>query len=183
VETSAHDFLYEYFPHWYADVHEEELPTCLKNREVGRRRSISSSSTRNTGSIMELNNGAMKGVEMMEDDGADGRRSFLMGMDGWMEQQPTLVMNDDELLAEEELKDEVIANTVLTTPTSNWQRKMTAKRESITKEEEQEFLHGFLSTSNEGATNKKSVRTKTKNIQEEASRKLQERLVSLAMTA
>ena len=38
VETSAHEFLYDRFPHWYADVPEDSLPICLRDGEIARRR-------------------------------------------------------------------------------------------------------------------------------------------------
>lgn len=34
VETSAHEFLYDNFPHKYANVPEEELPLCVYDREM-----------------------------------------------------------------------------------------------------------------------------------------------------
>lgn len=37
VETSAHNKLYEHFPQWYSDVSEENLPTCVRDREIRRR--------------------------------------------------------------------------------------------------------------------------------------------------
>lgn len=37
VETSAHDFLYGYFPSRYHDLSEDDLPMCLREREMARR--------------------------------------------------------------------------------------------------------------------------------------------------
>lgn len=39
VETSAHNKLYEHFPHLYSDVSEDDLPVCVRDREIRRRTS------------------------------------------------------------------------------------------------------------------------------------------------
>mmetsp|Transcript_55051 Transcript_55051/g.117007 ORF Transcript_55051/g.117007 Transcript_55051/m.117007 type:complete len:337 (+) Transcript_55051:65-1075(+) len=155
VETSAHNFLYEYFPRWYAGVREEDLPECLKSREVARRA---------TGTV-QLNRA--RGVEPGAVDG-------LMGMDGWMEQEDG--MTDAELLLMGvELEDD---SNVAKETTSMWERKTTARRANIIEEEERDFSRRFMPS--EGA---KTGLVETKKIQEEASRKFQEQLVGLAMTA
>ena len=172
METSAHEFLYEYFPHWYAEVHEEDLPTCLKSLEVARR----------VTGLVESNRA--RGVK-------SGSADSLMGMDGWME--PMMMVRavvDDELLAEaafekrQEAPDE--SNT-----TSTWQRRITEKRASIIEQEEQEFSRGVNNMSSDSSLSSQSKLSEsaknglmeTKKIQEEAARKFQERLMSAAMTA
>jgi hypothetical protein len=37
VETSGHDLLYGYFPSRYQDLSEDDLPMCLREREMARR--------------------------------------------------------------------------------------------------------------------------------------------------
>jgi hypothetical protein len=37
VETSAHESLYNNFPYKYANIPEDELPVCIKDREISRR--------------------------------------------------------------------------------------------------------------------------------------------------
>lgn len=146
VETSAHETLYEYFPLWYADVREEDLPHCLMDREVARRATNLVQSNRARG---------------VESDVAGG----LMGVDGWME------------LEEGELEGDQSATAA---SAWTWQRKLTLKRERIVEREERDFSRGFAVAGLEGA---KTGAVERKKAREEAPRKLQERLVSLAMTA
>mmetsp|Transcript_21985 Transcript_21985/g.53211 ORF Transcript_21985/g.53211 Transcript_21985/m.53211 type:complete len:309 (+) Transcript_21985:87-1013(+) len=169
VETSAHEFLYEYFPHWYYEVREEDLPICLMGREVARR----------VTGLVESNRA--RGV-------GEGRDSYLMSIDGWMEAASTADVASSELLAEadfERRRGGAMAS-------SDWQRRMTEKRENIIKQEEQAFSLGFVSSPAETSFQRKSQNNhknsgvfeiETKKIQQEAARKLQERLMSVAMTA
>lgn len=168
VETSAHEFLYEYFPHWYYEVREEDLPNCLMGREVARR----------VTGLVELNRA--RGV-------GEGRDSYLMGMDGWMEAS-TADVASAELLAEADFE----RRQGVATATSDWQRRMTERRASIIKQEEQDFALGFVSSpaelsfqrkSQSNAKNSGKWEFETKKIQEEAARKLQEGLINVAMTA
>mmetsp|Transcript_139 Transcript_139/g.262 ORF Transcript_139/g.262 Transcript_139/m.262 type:complete len:311 (+) Transcript_139:105-1037(+) len=176
VETSAHEFLYEYAPHWYHGVREEDLPHCLKSREMERRL---------TG-LMELNRS--RGVDTSTD-------SVLMGMDGWMEPTSNASSSmDAELLAEEEFEKQQQQQQQTQTQQLHtmapWQRKMTEKRASIIAKEEQDFTVRLSSSSSSSSqSTKKSAKNglfaeeTKKMLQEEASRKLQERLMSVAMTA
>jgi len=161
VETSAHSSLYEYFPHWYSEVHEEDLPNCLKARELARRA---------TG-IVEINR--LRGV-------GEGRDSLMMGLDGWME-------GSQELLAEVEFERRQEQRGISTTTLAPWQRRMTQNRADIIEEEEKEFSRGILSSANNEDVVKKSKAESfmdaKKKIQEEAAKKLQEQLLSVAMTA
>ena len=184
VETSAHLFLYEYFPNKYAQVHEGDLPNCLKQRELARRA---------TGHV-ELNR--KRGV--CDND--------LMSMDGWMESTTSEEegeMMNAELL--EELKFEqrhqvsrgLSSSYNYSSSESNngtkeassrmlslWQRKLTEKRQSIIEKEEHDFMKGVNKVSSKDSKPDSNSLMKTnKQMQEEAARKLQEHLMSVAMTA
>mmetsp|Transcript_28564 Transcript_28564/g.60903 ORF Transcript_28564/g.60903 Transcript_28564/m.60903 type:complete len:308 (+) Transcript_28564:148-1071(+) len=172
VETSAHEFLHEHFPHWYDEVPLEELPTCLKTHATARRKV--------TGSLVVADNTRAKGVGKVEEGNIDmDDFSSLMGMDGWMEQE-TLNTNEDLRIMDAEY----IAADEEATTASAWQRKTTEKRVDIIEQEEQEFSRGFsLPYSSASAASAKNGLIETKKIQEEATRKLHERLMSVAMTA
>lgn len=157
METSAHEFLYDHFPHWYDEVPLEELPTCLKNRAIER--SLGKLNSREKG-LGEVEEGTV-----VDDFG-------LMGMDGWMEQQG---QSSSILLAELEFEKRQ--------ETSAWQRKMTEKRADIIHQEEEDFSRGFLPAADSFSSSAKNGLVETKRIHEEASMKLQERLMSVAMTA
>ncbi|KAL9182250.1 hypothetical protein ACHAXT_012902 [Thalassiosira profunda] len=177
VESSAHESLYENFPHWYAEIREEDLPMCVRERELSRRV---------TGVVVEGNRA--KGVE-----GRDG----LMGMDGWMEVSVSdggnsiLDAEAAELLAEAEFERRQEAKGMNNTASmAGWQRRMTEKREGIIAKEEREFSRGLPTSASTSETQtkrlgegaKKGLATARK-VHEEAARKLQERLASVAMTA
>lgn len=179
VETSAHEFLYEYFPHWYYEIATEDLPTCLKPREVARR----------VTGVVELNRA--RGL------GEGGESLVMMGMDGWMEQRrESSRIVDAELLAElefEKRQSERVVSVVDVDENDNeevheqsvWQRKMTEKRASIIEKEEEDFvsLGSPQGKSNSSANKSGVLELEAKKIQEEAAKKLQERLMSVAMTA
>ena len=184
VETSAHLFLYEYFPNKYAQVHEGDLPNCLKQRELARRA---------TGHV-ELNR--KRGV----------RDNDLMSMDGWMESTTSGEEEGEMMNAEllEELKFEqrhqvsrgLSLNNYSSSESNNgakepssrmlslWQRKLTEKRQSIIEKEEHDFMKGVNKVSSKDSKPDSNSLMKTnKQMQEEAARKLQEHLMSVAMTA
>ena len=184
VETSAHLFLYEYFPNKYAQVHEGDLPNCLKQRELARRA---------TGHV-ELNR--KRGV----------RDNDLMSMDGWMESTTSGEEEGEMMNAEllEELKFEqrhqvsrgLSSNNYGSSEGNNgakeassrmlslWQRKLTEKRQSIIEKEEHDFMKGVNKVSSKDSKPDSNSLMKTnKQMQEEAARKLQEHLMSVAMTA
>ena len=188
VETSAHLFLYEYFPNKYAQVHEGDLPNCLKQRELARRA---------TGHV-ELNR--KRGV----------RDNDLMSMDGWMESttsgEEEGEMMNAELLEELKFEQRHQVSRALSSPynydsnesnngaketssrmLSLWQRKLTEKRQSIIEKEEHDFMKGVNKVSSKDSKPdgiaKNSLMKTNKQMQEEAARKLQEHLMSVAMTA
>lgn len=163
-------------------MHDEDLPNCLKARELARRA---------TG-IVERNR--LRGV-------GEGRDSLMMGLDGWMEglQQSSISSSgsgssagiveaeDAELLAEVEFESRQEQRGISTTTLAPWQRRMTQKRADIIEEEEKDFSRGILSSANNSEDVKKSKAESfmdaKKKIQEEAAKKLQEQLLSVAMTA
>ena len=163
-------------------MHDEDLPNCLKARELARRA---------TG-IVERNR--LRGV-------GEGRDSLMMGLDGWMEglQQSSISSSgsgssagiveaeDAELLAEVEFESRQEQRGISTKTLAPWQRRMTQKRADIIEEEEKDFSRVILSSANNSEDVKKSKAESfmdaKKKIQEEAAKKLQEQLLSVAMTA
>jgi hypothetical protein len=174
VETAAHQTLYEYFPHKYYEVHDEDLPTCLREREMRRRL---------TGEVS---------VERVRGRVWDER---YLSVDGWVIPQEggDVSVGASELLEEEELENSLGSVT-------SWQRKMTEKRERIIAREEREFTKDDGMSSNverkssrplwgessafpsSSSLSNKSLLERRK-VQEEMARKFQESLLSTAMTA
>ncbi|KAL3779341.1 hypothetical protein HJC23_007471 [Cyclotella cryptica] len=179
VETAAHQTLYEYFPHKYYEIREEDLPTCLREREMRRRL---------TGEVS---------VERVRGRVWDER---YLSVDGWVipEEGGDSSVGASELLEEEELENALSS-------VSSWQRRMTEKRERIIAREEREFNkdEGMLSNGERtlswplwgestafpssssplpSSSSNKNVLERRK-VQEEMARKFQESLLSTAMTA
>lgn len=167
VESLAHETLYEYFPYKYYGIAEEDLPVCVKDKEMIRRRTGEVRSERVQGRIW--------------DD------SYLT-LDGFVipDEKDNITVGAAELLAEEELEAE---NSKMTL----WQRRMTEKREKIIEREEREFtkaeswlgmkpLWGETAiVSGKAANNSQLV--ERKRLQEEMAKAFQEKLMSTAMTA
>ncbi|KAL7438186.1 hypothetical protein ACHAXH_009676 [Discostella pseudostelligera] len=179
VETSAHEFLYEYFPHMYADIPDDSLPHCLINRELARR----------VTGLVVLNRSRGVGME-----GAEEESMMLMGMDGWME-QPDLGHDNDMIVAQQGYEKPTQQETrrVSSLPSSlSWERRMMDNRARIIENEEKEFTRGFIfstttSSSSSSSSTTSSHQGKTnrfmEKVQAEATRKFQEQLTSVAMTA
>lgn len=163
VETLAHETLYEYCPDKYSSIAEEDLPTCVKDKEMIRRRTGEVKSERVKGRVWD---------------------DSYMSLDGWVIPDREGV-GASELLAEEALEDE---NSKMTL----WQRKMTEKRAGIIEQEEKEFksveskgtwpLWGDNGVVSSGAAVNKQLAEKRK-LQEDMAKRFQESLMSAAMTA
>lgn len=143
-------------------------------------------------------------------EGADEESMMLMGMDGWME-QPDLgqdnnnnnsnnnMMTGTDVAQQEEyncekhhrLKHPQETRTVSSTSTlpspssSTWERRMMDNRARIIENEEREFVRGFnpFSTTTTSSSSGKNTNRFMEKVQAEASRKFQEQLASVAMTA
>jgi hypothetical protein len=182
VETSAHETLYEYFPQKYYGVRDEDLPNCIKDKEMMRRLTgMVPISSRHQGRQMS---------------------DSLMSMDGWVhpEKGERSLSVAAELMEEEEFEHvqesqgiscTSTSSSTMTTPTYNlapWQRKMTEKRARIIEEEEKNSRVGsswpMWGESTFMSSSKSKSLMERKRVQEEViARQLQERLMSVAMTA
>lgn len=142
-------------------------------------------------------------------EGADEESMMLMGMDGWME-QPDLgqdnnnnnsnnnMMTGTDVAQQEEYNCEkhhrlkhpqetrtVSSTSTLPSSTSAWERRMMDNRARIIENEEREFVRGFnpFSTTTTSSSSGKNTNRFMEKVQAEASRKFQEQLASVAMTA
>ena len=161
----------------YADIPDDALPHCLVNRELARR----------VTGLVVLNRSRGVGME-----GAEEESMMLMGMDGWME-QPDL--GHDEMIGAQQhgcenhtMQQE--RRRVSPLPlSSSWERRMMDYRARIIENEEKEFTRGFVfsTTTSSSTTSTSSHQGKTnrfmEKVQAEATRKFQEQLTSVAMTA
>lgn len=150
----------------------EELPTCLESL-AATQRSIVAEDQMSLVVIDHLNNDRLVEGKVTDEFGS-------MGIDGWMDQSSGSLLNN-ELLAD--LKTEEPAATTTTTSPSAWQRKMTERRAGIILQEEQDFSRDFVPAGDSFSKSAKNGLAETKKIHEEAAMKLQERLMSVAMTA
>ncbi len=167
VESLAHETLYEYCPHKYYYIAEEDLPVRVKDKEMIRRRTGEVRSERVQGRIW--------------DD------SYLT-LDGFVipDEKDGTVVGAAELYAEEELEAE---NSKMTL----WQRRMTENREKIIEQEERDFtkseswlgmkpLWGDAANVSAKTANNSQLMER-RRLQEEMAKKFQEKLMSTAMTA
>jgi hypothetical protein len=127
-------------------------------------------------------------------EGAEEESMMLMGMDGWME-QPDLGHDNDMIVAQQGYEKPTQQETrrVSSLPSSlSWERRMMDNRARIIENEENEFTRGFIfstttSSSSSSSSTTSSHQGKTnrfmEKVQAEATRKFQEQLTSVAMTA
>ena len=163
VETLAHETLYEYCPSKYYSIAEEDLPSCVKDKEMIRRRTGQIKSERVKGRVWD---------------------DSYMSLDGWVIPDREGV-GASELLAEEALEEE---NSKMT----SWQRKMTEKRAGIIEQEMNEFknvesrgswpLWGDNGVVSSGVAVNKQLMER-KKLHEDMTKRFQESLMSAAMTA
>ena len=173
VEKSAHELLYEYFPEKYFEIREEDLPACLKDEEMRRRLFVESSHDavdKQTFEIKQTKDAhAMTGkmVGLLVDS------TQMMGMfidDDRIEDTGKSV---GQLVEEEE---------------QVFQKQLSRNNELNSESAKEEFSWGeptLFSSYAKNASSKSSTSSgliEAKRLQEE-SKILQERLMSVAMTA
>lgn len=154
VESYAHSTLYEYFPHKYYPIADEDLPRVIKDKEMIRRRTGFVTSERANGRVWDDSYLSVDGMVVIDDTNVDG---------------------GGELMAEQ---------------MNLWQRQMTKKREQIIEREEREFTSGDVKSARplweefkSSSYSNDSQLSERKKLQEEMTKRFQERLMSTAMTA
>ena len=92
VETSAHEALYNNFPHKYANIPEDELPVCVKDKEMSRR---------------NIQAGAVAtGEKVMEED--DSPQLHLLKTtslwESWMDEERARIVKEETRMFDEEAR-------------------------------------------------------------------------------
>ena len=164
VESYAHSTLYEYFPHKYYPIADEDLPRVIKDKEMIRRRTGLVTSERASGRVWDDSYLSVDGMVVIDDTNVGG----------------------EELMAEQQLESDLTGGNDMT----SWQRQMTKKREQIIEWEEREFTNGEVKNARslwgefKSASNSSEGQlSERKKLQEEMTKRFQERLMSTAMTA
>lgn len=165
VESYAHSTLYEYFPHKYYPIADEDLPRVIKDKEMIRRRTGLVTSERANGRVWDDSYLSVDGMVVIDDTNVDG---------------------GGELMAEQQLESELTGSSNM----NLWQRQMTKKREQIIEREEREFTSGEVKNARplweefkSSSYSNDSQLSERKKLQEEMTKRFQERLMSTAMTA
>jgi len=92
VETSAHEALYNNFPHKYANIPEDELPVRVKDKEMSRR---------------EIQAGAVAAEDEVREEDDSPKLHLLKTTslwESWMDEERARIVNEETRMFEEEAR-------------------------------------------------------------------------------